>query len=176
MTLIVTPGDASADAYITTENLDTAMAGRSISEWAELKPSAKEAANRAVTIFVDTFFSSEFSGTKTNGRAQSREWPRTNATDVNDESLGTDEIPVELTRAIIEALILNVQDGVVFDTSQFTEQVTTREKIGPLDFEYGDDDGEPVEVDLRKALRPYLRNILSSTYTLSGYGITGLVV
>lgn len=56
----------------------------------------QEAAIRRAVIYLDTL---PWSGSKTNGRAQSLSWPRTGAVDGSADAIGSTEIPAELIRA-----------------------------------------------------------------------------
>lgn len=54
------------------------------------------------TQVLDAIYRRRYPGTRTFGRGQSLEWPRTDATDVNDVALDIDEIPEEIIAATCE--------------------------------------------------------------------------
>lgn len=66
-----------------------------------------EQALRRGTKWLDAYFRDRFPGWKTNGRNQALEWPRTGAYDnaTLPQTIGQNEIPIEIINACIEAAI-----------------------------------------------------------------------
>jgi len=55
------------------------------------------------STWLDATYGMQYSGYKTDGRSQLRAWPRTNATDSENISIETDDIPIEVEHATYEA-------------------------------------------------------------------------
>jgi hypothetical protein len=81
---------------------------------------------------------SMFPGTKTGGRAQELEWPRTGATDYTGEEIPDDEIPREVEQATYEAALLNHNDPGSLTPAWVATSQVTREKVGPVEVQYSD--------------------------------------
>lgn len=64
-----------------------------------------ETALRRATTWIDGQYGARFSGSKTDGRAQALQWPRTGATDAGGFAIPAEEIPVEIVQATCEAAI-----------------------------------------------------------------------
>lgn len=97
MTLTVTPGASNSDSY-----QDLATFKSSVTTLGLVAPGTDpelEAALRRAAIWLDANFRYRWPGTKTNGRSQARDWPRTNAVDLEDIAIGVMEIPSELLLA-----------------------------------------------------------------------------
>lgn len=174
MTLDVSLGTSTADSYMSVVDVIASLLKASVyahGEFVALSSDEQDALCREITQFIDIRFGPEFPGTKVNGRTQALEFPRTGATDSNGYVVADDEIPVEIKRAFVAGIVMNLEDGVEFGTSQYTEQMVLKERIGPISSEYATDkDGDPIPVDLGKALKPYLGSLLNTR------SVTGIVV
>tara|TARA_R100000687_G_scaffold83707_1_gene89656 strand:+ start:18529 stop:19062 length:534 start_codon:yes stop_codon:yes gene_type:complete len=81
---------------------------------------------------------SMFSGSRTDGRSQENEWPRTGATDYEGNEIGSSEVPVEVKNAAYEAALREAATpGSLSPDFTMTEQVT-KEKVGPIEVQYAD--------------------------------------
>lgn len=104
MALVTTPGAANADSYVTLEEI--AAYATSHGKTFAASPSAPaEAAARVATQYIDTNYRSRFPGSRTSGRSQSLEWPRTGAQDAAGNDIASNEIPQEIKDASCEAAI-----------------------------------------------------------------------
>src|SRR5262249_23781282 len=61
-----------------------------------------EAALIRGTTSLEAMYGTRWPGTRTHGRDQGLGWPRTGATDVDDNVIADDEIPIEVIEATIE--------------------------------------------------------------------------
>lgn len=104
MTLIVTAGASNADSYNTLDEISAYATAHGLT-FATSPSAAGEAAARVAAQWIDARYGSRFSGYKTNGRAQSRAWPRTAAYDAEWLLLDSAEIPQEIKDAHAEAAI-----------------------------------------------------------------------
>lgn len=97
-----------ADSYVTIEDAQT-YAGLVGASFAGSTPNM-EAALRRATVWVDASFRSRFPGVKASGRDQVLEWPRAGATDAEGQPIPSDEIPVEVVNATVEAAIRELRE------------------------------------------------------------------
>lgn len=83
---------------------------------------------------------SMFSGRKSGGRSQYREWPRVNAVDYYGDEIPDGVIPDEVKYAAIEAaFIAGTGSADLFPPHTPGEQgAVTKEKVGPIAVEYAD--------------------------------------
>lgn len=83
---------------------------------------------------------SMFSGRKTGGRTQYREWPRDGAVDYYGDEIPDGTIPDEVKYTAIEAaLIAGTDSQELFPPTVPGEQgAVTKEKVGPIAVEYAD--------------------------------------
>lgn len=106
-----------------------------------LSPSPPDEINQALlraSEYIDGRYRGQFSGTKSGGRAQEREWPRQDATDASGEAIDYVEIPDEIIRATYEAAIREAQaPGSLLPDYVQTERVTS-ERVGSLAVTYAD--------------------------------------
>lgn len=80
---------------------------------------------------------SMFSGTKTGGRTQDREWPRTYAEDYEGNAIPSGTVPDEVEHAAYEAALLEGENpGSLLPSYTASDQVTS-EKVGPIEVKYG---------------------------------------
>jgi Putative DnaT-like ssDNA binding protein len=91
-------GVTGATSYCSEDDFDTYTEDRG---YAVVVGDTEQALVRA-TQCLDGIYRLQFSGTKTHGRSQSLEWPRTDATDAEGLTLATNEIPIEIIEATCE--------------------------------------------------------------------------
>lgn len=104
MTLVTTPGSATADSYATLAEANTYHSDRGTSAWTGTDAVKEEALRRAVN-WLDFTYRTRFPGFRTDDRDQNLEWPRDNAYDVAGVFIVNTEIPIEIKRAQIEAAL-----------------------------------------------------------------------
>lgn len=61
------------------------------------------------TFYVDAHYRRRFPGTRASGRDQELEWPRSDATDLDGETIDSDIIPVEIRNAVCEAALRELE-------------------------------------------------------------------
>lgn len=69
------------------------------------------AARQRGSVYVDGTYGWRFPGQPTGGADQDRAWPRTGATDVYGNAIGTDVIPQAVVNASYEAALLELQSA-----------------------------------------------------------------
>lgn len=162
MALITTPGAADADSYAALDRANTYHAARGNAGWSGTDD-AKEAALRRATAWLDGRFGARWPGYKTAGRAQSLDWPRSNATDREGEAIQPDEIPAEVVNATCEAALreLSAPNSLSPDVTPGTAKVLTQ--VGklawtPLRANADPSDMAPVLLAVDRALSGLLRS------------------
>lgn len=107
----------------------------------------REAALQRATDYIDGRYryqtaggcwKSMFRGTKTGGRAQDLEWPRTGATDSEGNEIPDDEVPVEVEHATYEAALRELLEPGSLSPVFVEAQQVTREKVGPIEVSYSE--------------------------------------
>lgn len=89
------------------------------------------------TGYIDGAYRGRFQGWKTGLRAQTLEWPRSAAWDVQLLPIPSDEIPVEIANATYEGAKRELASpGSLAPDIEPGGGQLKREKIGPLEFEY----------------------------------------
>lgn len=79
-----------------------------------------------------------FPGSRTDGRSQDNEWPRTGATDYEGNEIPDDEVPQEVEFAAYEAALLEGEEaGSLSPTFTASEQAVS-ETVGPISVKYAD--------------------------------------
>jgi hypothetical protein len=102
-------GKTDADSYVSVADL-VAYAEARGKTIADSPADNAEAALRKATQWIDATYRARFSGTKTNGREQALQWPRTDAVDADGEEIAEDEVPAEIIQATCEAAIREYED------------------------------------------------------------------
>lgn len=137
MTLIVTPGAADADAFVSLEDCDTYCTAQGLTDWtsaARSPPEDDEAAIRRATRWLSTAFT--WKGYRTNGRDQSLAHPRVDLTDEEGEDIASDEIAIEIVQACcIAAAAERASPGILAPSVNLTERVKS-ERVGDIAVEY----------------------------------------
>lgn len=68
--------------------------------------------------YIDAFYASRFSGSKTGGRLQAHAWPRINVSDVYGSAVDSLTVPLEVEKATYElALQEEIRPGILSPTS-----------------------------------------------------------
>lgn len=137
MALIVTPGAADADAFVTVAACDTYCAAQGLTGWtgaADSPADVKEAAIRRATTYLSNGFS--WKGYRLNGRSQSLAWPRSGVEDEEDETVDPDTIPAEIVQACCHVAAAEAANPGVMNPSVDLTARIKREKIGPIETEY----------------------------------------
>ncbi len=108
--LIVEDGSGveNANSYCDETDANAYFELRGNTAWTGISSSpdqGKPAALIRATAAIDATYRSRFGGTKTGGRAQSLQWPRSGAYDAEGELIASDEIPQEVIDATCEAAL-----------------------------------------------------------------------
>lgn len=150
--------------YGTVVDADAYHLARGNAVWATKDQTAKEAALTTASDYVDSF-RNRFSGSKTGGRAQEREWPRTKAYDKSGEEIAPDEIPIEAQQATYEGALVVVQGisltAVPTNSSTQGRTIYKRVKAGPVETETHFSENEALEHD-----RPWFQKIMDLLFNL----------
>jgi hypothetical protein len=104
MTLITTPGSATADSYTTLVEAAAYHAARGNATWAGADAD-KETALRRATAWVDGRYAGRWPGRPTYARVQSLAWPRVYAEDLDGYPIDPATIPPEIIAAACEAAL-----------------------------------------------------------------------
>ena len=130
--------------YGTLAEADAYHAARGRTAWEEAAEQARTAALIVASDYLDGRYRyqlngcwrSMFSGSKTAGRAQEREWPRTGAKDSAGEPIPADEVPAEIQRATYEAAYRELTEAGSLSPDYVPGGQVTREKVGPVEVSY----------------------------------------
>jgi len=137
MALIVTPGAASADAFVSVADCDTYCEAQGLTGWTasvESPADTREAAIRRATAYLSSAFN--WKGYRTSGRSQSLAWPRADVEDREGNTVPSDEIPVEIIQACCHIAAAEVvTPGIMAPAVDLTARVKS-ERVGPLAVEY----------------------------------------
>lgn len=95
-------GVAGANTYALEADADAYFEARGNTTWTD-STDDKEGALVRATAAIEAKYGSRYPGSRANGRSQPLGWPRTSATDADDEEIADDEIPQELIDAVCEA-------------------------------------------------------------------------
>jgi hypothetical protein len=98
---------------------------------------AKLAALVRASVWIDNTYRGRFSGRKSGGRSQEREWPRIEATDAAGDELAEDEVPSEIEEATYEAALRELaRPGSLAPDFEGSKLVKSeRKKIGQIEKE-----------------------------------------
>ena len=81
---------------------------------------------------------SMFRGTRTAGRDQDNEWPRTGATDYEGNEIPVDEVPIEVENATYEAALRELVTPGSLSPDYTSSAQVTKEKVGPVEVQYAE--------------------------------------
>lgn len=124
--------------YGTSGGADAYHSARGNTSWAALTEAQKTAALVRGSDYVDQKYRAQFSGTKTGGRTQEREWPRTGATDASCQPIPDDDVPDEIIRAAYEAALRESQSAGSLSPDFVASQFVTKEKVDVIEVTYSD--------------------------------------
>lgn len=128
----------NANSYVTLAFVDNYLESLGYSDWISADTAVREGAIIRATAGIDGIYGKQYPGTKVKGRQQSLLWPRKDATDIEDNEIPEDEIPIELQRAVAEAAYLEWLEPGYLTPNWSTSQLVTQETLGPLSVSYSD--------------------------------------
>lgn len=154
-----------ADFYSTTSAADAYHAARGNTQWVG-DQAAKDTAMLRGSEYVDQAYRSSFPGYKTELRDQLREWPRSDAFDVEGNYLDHETVPVEVFNATYEAALRElVSPGSLLPDYTPSGQ-RKRVKVDVIEIEYsapyGADSVVPIITIIQGILAPVLTGSLNS--------------
>lgn len=165
MSLVVETGSGltNADSYISLADANSYVAGHgNTSSWSAAADDEKEEALRLGTQYIDLKYGGRFAGVR-GSRDQALNWPRSAVIDIAGYSYDSDEIPVCLKQAVVEAALRHLADddllGVIENNGTVKRE---KSKLGPLedDVEYvGGKSQAPAYPRIRALLRPILNSL-----------------
>lgn len=174
MALTTTPGAADSDAYVSVADCTTYCTAMGLTDWtgsAESPEDDREAAIRRATAYLSNAYG--WKGYKTNGRAQSLAWPRTDVTDREGDDVPTDTIPVEIVQACCHIAAAEVATpGVMNPAVDLTARVKS-ETIGPISTEYA---SVPNQAEIARPVILAVRDLVSGLVSSSGNALVGSAV
>lgn len=89
--------------------------------------------------YIDAVYGSRYPGSRTDGRAQDRPWPRKNATDQEGNEIADDEVPVEIEQATYEAALRELESPGSLLPDYIAAERVRRERVeGAVEIEYSD--------------------------------------
>lgn len=145
--------------YGTAADADTYHDDRGNATWTGTD-SVKETALLRASEYVDYQFRPSFPGYKAGLRSQTREWPRDWAYDEENNSIPSDEVPIEVERATYEAALRELTDPGSLLPDFTPNQQVKREKVDVLEVEYtgpmGPESAKPILTIVRGILQPIL--------------------
>ena len=106
MSIVVEDGSgvAGANSYVAVDDCKAYCDARGLTFSASPTAEGEQALIRA-TQAIDAMYGARYPGYRTNGRDQSLQWPRAEATDAEGEEIADDEIPQEIIDATCEAAV-----------------------------------------------------------------------
>lgn len=136
--------------YGTLTEADAYHAARGRADWTDGNADARAAALVRGSDYVDqrytaTGCATTFSGRRTGGRTQEREWPRTGAADREGNAVPDDSVPSEVVRAAFEAAYREFLAPGSLSPDYVASRQVVRQKVGPLErtFATSSDCGAP---------------------------------
>lgn len=163
MPLTVTPGDASADSYLSVADAK-AYWGKVGYDFSGQDDTAIEEALRRGTAWLDGRFRGQYPGKRANGRSQALEWPRKDAYDREHELVGQDVIPQEIEDATAEAARRELEEAGSLSPDVTTGNVIRSETVGPISTEYAG----IASTDAQRPTLTVVEGILSSLFRVGG--------
>ncbi|SDT52679.1 DnaT-like ssDNA-binding protein [Pseudomonas prosekii] len=106
---------------------------------------AKQAALIRASVYIDGKYQAQstcgrweslFSGTKTGGRAQPLQWPRTGATDNEGHAIPPNEVPIEIEQATYESALREIAVPGSLSPDYVASGAIKRQKVDVLEIEY----------------------------------------
>lgn len=180
MTLVVTPGDPTADSYFTLDEANAYFSARGITTWTG-SDSAKEAAARMGTQYLDNAYRDRWKGYRTN-QLQSLSWPRIGKggdsrfryanrdtffvygiIDSDGFEINTGVVPDQVKRAAMEAALMALSGVKLEPTLARGGAIKSQSQtVGPITKSIVYMDGAPA-IDRYSVIEGYLRGIVIST-------------
>jgi len=155
-----------ADFYGTLAGADAYHLARGNTTWTGSDQLKNEALLRG-TEYIDHAYRSDFPGNKTGLRDQLREWPRTDAADVNGNYIPTDEVPDEVPDATYEAALRELVSPNSLQPDYTPSGQRKSVQVDVIKIEYtaphGAQSVQPVVTVIRGILAPILTGSSSST-------------
>lgn len=152
-----------ADAYHTARG-NTTWTGDNDTKTAALQRATDYIDGRYRYQLKSGVWQSMFRGTKTDGRSQTLEWPRTGATDYEGVEIPDDEVPTEVENATYEAALRELVSPGSLSPDYTPSSQAIKEKVGPIEVQYAEakaPDGKtptrPVVPVIDEILAPLLR-------------------
>lgn len=133
-------GLANAESYVSVSDAATYAAARGLTFPASPADKAEQALRRA-TAWLDGRYRSRFPGQRKNGRDQALEWPRINACDRGGNEIASDEVPIEIVNATIEAAVREMAAPGGLSPDVTPGEVAKRLKAGSVEIEYASASG-----------------------------------
>lgn len=147
--------------YGTLVDAGTYHSDRGNTAWAAGSEPARTAALVRATDYIDQRYrhrlksgrwQSMFRGERTAGRGQPNEWPRTGATDYDDNEIADDVVPVEVEYATYEAALRELVEPGSLSPDFVPSGQVIKEKVGPIEVGYA----APVVTDNSVPNRPII--------------------
>ena len=163
--------------YGTLIDADTYHAARGNSAWAAGTEANRTAALVRATAYIDGRYRHQFAtgrwqsmfpGTKTDGRAQELEWPRTNATNYEGNAIPDDEVPAEVEQATYEAALRELASPGSLSPDFVPAEQVTKEKVGPIEVQYAEPKGHAPTRPVIPAIDEIIAPVLMTPYRLPG--------
>lgn len=165
------------DFYGTVEAADAYHAARANAAWAG-DDVAKQAALIRASVYIDGRYrkllasgawQSLFPGVKTEGRGQTREWPRTGAEDYEGHAIPSDQVPVEVEQATYEAALRELVEPGSLSPDFVAASTVKRQKVGPIEEEFSVAAGADGAASIRPVISiidEMIAPVLVARYTL----------
>mgnify|MGYP001468605960 CR=1 FL=1 len=157
--------------YGTVAGADAYHDARGNAAWASTPTDEKEAALLRASEYIDGHYRSMFQGYRTDGRAQDREWPRTDAYVWSQQTwqlLDANTVPDEIERATYEAAFRELTPGFLTpDVVPSSNKKSVRVE-GAVSVEYWSDEQYPVIRKIDEILAPLIASDGYAKSPLSG--------
>lgn len=167
-------GKANADAFVSVADCDAYCMAYGLSPWTDAPASPaedKEGAIRRATTRLSTGYS--WKGARAHGRSQALAWPRSGATDGENDPIADTEIPAELVQACCELAARELANpGSTAPDVTLTERVR-RETVGPITTEYA---SAPVTADAARPVLLVVNDLIGGLLAASANSLVGEAV
>lgn len=136
-----------------------------------LTPAPDDEALLRASEYIDARYRDRFSGRKTGGRTQDKEWPRTGAVDAYGDAIPSNEIPEEVKHATIEAAVRSMANPASLAPDVVPGTIVKKAEVdGAVSVEYFGS-GNPADMlPVYSVIDGILEPVLVPMY--SGVGIT----
>lgn len=174
MALVVTPGSATADSFVSLADCDTYCEAHGLTDWTSVADSPaepKEAALRRATAFLSSAFT--WKGSRTDGRSQALAWPRTDVEDAEGETVAEDAIPVEIVQATCMIAAKELASPGYMSPAVVLADRVKRERVGPIEVEYM---GGAMTPEASRPILTLVEDMVSGLLATGGGGLVGTAV